>query len=156
MQISIKKYYFALMVMLLALFTVGLTACSNDDEPKGADIVGTWQYNHPDDEENDDYDLYYQFTKDGKFHLVWKSHDESSGYGKRSFFVHHGTYTVSGTKLIVTYDSLDPLTGLAETSEGEYSVQGDRLMFLGGEEPTFTRVEDSVIEPYLNAVPHPC
>ena len=151
-----KKYIFSLMVMLLALFTVGLTACSNDDEPKGADIVGTWQYNHPDDEENDDYDLYYQFTKDGKFHLVWKSHDESSGYGKRSFFVYHGTYTVSGKKLIITFDPDPKYNPDPEPSECEYSVQGDKLMLLGGEYPTFIRVEDSVIEPYLNIVPHPC
>ena len=145
-----------MMAMLLALFTVGLTACSNDDEPKGADIVGTWQYNHPDDEENDDYDLYYQFTKDGKFHLVWKSHDESSGYGKRSFFVYHGTYTVSGKKLIITFDPDPKYNPDPEPSECEYSVQGDKLMLLGGEYPTFIRVEDSVIEPYLNVVPHPC
>ncbi len=154
MQISIKKYYFALMVMLLALLTVGLTACSNDDEPKGTDIVGTWQYNHPDDEEYDDYDLYYQFTKDGKFHQVWKDHAEYY-YGRPSVIVYHGTYTVSGKKLIVTYDSF-PDDGYAEPSGCEYSVQGDKLMLLGGEYPTFIRVEDSVIEPYLNIVPHPC
>ena len=151
-----KKYIYSLMVMLLAVLTVGFTACGKDDEPKVADIVGTWQYNHTDDDEwSDEWDIYYQFTKEGKFHIVEKSHVEYY-YGHPSVIVHHGTYTVSGTKLIVTYDSLDPVTGLAETSEGEYSVQGDRLMFLGGEEPTFTRVEDSVIEPYLNAVPHPC
>ena len=149
MLISMKKYYYGLMVMLMTLVLAGFAACS-DDEPKIADIVGTWQYNHPDDEEYDDYDLYYQFTKDGKFHQVWKSHDESYGYGKSNLIVFHGTYTVSGTKLIVTYDQdLEPV-------EGEYSVQGDRLMFLGGEYPTFIRVEDSVIEPYLNVVPHPC
>lgn len=148
-----KKYIYSLMVMLLALFTVGLTACSNDDEPKGADIVGTWQYNHPDDEEYDDYDLYYQFTKDGKFHCVWKNHEYY--YGRPNFVVNHGTYTVSGKKLIVTYDS-DPDGGNTEPSGCEYSVKGDKLMLLGGEYPTFIRVEDSVIEPYLNAVPHPC
>ena len=150
-----KKYYFALMVMLMTLVSVGLASCGDDDEPKGADIVGTWQYDHPDDEEYVDYDLYYQFTKDGKFHQVWKSHDESYGYGKSNLIVFHGTYTVSGTKLIVTYDS-DPNSDNTEPSGCEYSVQGDKLKLLGGEYPTFIRVEDSVIEPYLNVVPHPC
>ena len=63
--------------------------------------------------------------------------------------VHHGTYTVSGTKLIVTLDpgamSDLPLC----PSECEYSVQGDTLKLLGGDEPTFTRVNDDVIQPYL-------
>ena len=149
-----RKYSYSLMVMLLALLTVGFTACSDDDEPKGADIVGTWQYDHPDDEEYDDYDLYYQFTKDGKFHQVWKDHVEYY-YGRPSVIVYHGTYTVSGKKLIVTYDS-DPNSDYTEPSGCEYSVQGDKLKLLGGEYPTFIRVEDSVIEPYLNVVPHPC
>ncbi len=149
-----KKYYFALMVMLMTLVSVGLASCGDDDEPKGADIVGTWQYDHPDDEEYVDYDLYYQFTKDGKFHQVWKDHVEYY-YGRPSVIVYHGTYTVSGKKLIVTYD-FDPNSDYTEPSGCEYSVQGDKLKLLGGEYPTFIRVEDSVIEPYLNAVPHPC
>ena len=150
-----KKYIFSLMVMLLALFTVGFAACSDDDEPKAADIVGTWQYNHTDDDEwSDEWDIYYQFTKEGKFHIVEKSHVEYY-YGHPSVIVHHGTYTVSGKKLIITFDP-DPDGGYTEPSGCEYSVKGDKLMLLGGEYPTFIRVEDSVIEPYLNAVPHPC
>ena len=150
-----KKCIYSLMAILLALFTVGFAACSDDDEPKAADIVGTWQYNHTDDDEwSDEWDIYYQFTKEGKFHIVEKSHVEYY-YGHPSVIVHHGTYTVSGKKLIVTYD-FDPDGGYAEPSGCEYSVQGDKLMLLGGEYPTFIRVEDSVIEPYLNIVPHPC
>ena len=142
-----KKYIYSLMVMLLALLNVGLTACSDDDEPKGADIVGTWQYNHPDDEEIVDYDIYYQFTKDGKFHYVWKSHELY--YGSANFVVYHGTYTVSGKKLIVTMDPHSIFDLYDEPSVCEYSVQGDRLKLLGGDEPTFTRVDGSVIQPYL-------
>ena len=142
-----KKYIYSLMVMLLALLSVGFTACSDDDEPKGADIVGTWQYDHPDDEDFVDYDIYYQFTKDGKFHYVWKSHEVY--YGRANFVVYHGTYTVSGKKLIVTMDPHSIFDLYDEPSVCEYSVQGDRLKLLGGDEPTFIRVEDSVIEPYL-------
>ena len=144
MLISMKKYYFAVMVMLMALVSVGLTAC--DDEPKVPGIVGTWQHDH----EANSWDIYYQFTKDGKFHYVWKTNIVTPQGLKPTVAVANGTYTVSGKKLIVTYDH-DP-----EPVEGEYSVQGDRLMFLGGDEPTYTRVDDSVIEPYLNVVPHPC
>ena len=39
------------MVILMALVSLGFAACSDDDEPKVADIVGTWQYDHPDDED---------------------------------------------------------------------------------------------------------
>ena len=151
-----KKYIYSLMAILLALLTVGFTACSDDDEPKAADIVGTWQYNHTDDDEwSDEWDIYYQFTKEGKFHIVEKSHVEYY-YGHPSVIVHHGTYTVSGKKLIITFDPDPKYNPNPEPSECEYSVQGDKLTFLGGEYPTFTRVEDSVIEPYLNAVPRPC
>jgi hypothetical protein len=142
-----KKYIYSLMVMLLALLSVGFTACSDDDEPKGADIVGTWQYDHPDDEDFVDYDIYYQFTKDGKFHYVWKSHEVY--YGRANFVVYHGTYTVSGKKLIVTMDPHSIFDLYDEPSVCEYSVQGDRLKLLGGDEPTFTRVDGSVIQPYL-------
>ena len=34
-------------------------------------------------------------------------------------------------------------------SEYEYSEQGDRQKLLGEDEPTFTRVDDNVIQPYL-------
>ena len=136
-----KKWFYALMVMLMALVSLGFAACSDDDEPEGADIVGTWQYNYPEDETLD-IDMFYQFTKDGMFHIVEKFHEPY--IGRPNFFVYHGTYAVSGTKLRITLDGDEVLT-----TECEYLVQGDRLILLGGEEPTFTRVEDSVIEPYL-------
>ena len=142
-----KKYIYLLVVMLLPLLTVGFTACSDDDEPKGADIVGTWQHDHP----NGSWDIYYHFTKDGKFLHVWKAFMYGPNYTLvPTVSVSHGTYTVSGTKLIVTLDG-EPMNDLYLCpSECEYSVQGDRLkLLLDGEEPTFTRVDDSVIQPYL-------
>ena len=144
-----KKYYYGLMVMLMTLVLAGFAACS-DDEPKIADIVGTWQYNHPDDEEYDDYDLYYQFTKDGKFHYVWRTNMITPQGLKPTVAVANGTYTVSGTKLIVTLDSKPNYDLYLCPSECEYSVQGDKLkLLLGEDEPTFTRVDDNVIQPYL-------
>ena len=135
------------MVMLLALLSVGFSACSNDDEPKGADIVGTWQHNH-----HTEYnDVYYYFTKDGKFHYVWKTRIVTSHHGfMPTVVVYHGTYTVSGTKLIVTMDS-NPTDDLYLCpTECEFSVQGDTLkVVLGEEEHTFTRVNDNAIQPYM-------
>ncbi len=130
-----KKYIYSLMVMLLALLSVGFPACSNEEEPKGVDIVGTWSYvaDLP-----GDFAILLQFTKDGKFHEVINSTLVSPS---------HGTYTVSGHKLYLTYI----LENDTATVEYDYSVQGDKLMlYVEGQGPTtFTRVEDSVIQPYL-------
>jgi hypothetical protein len=141
-----KKYIYSLMVMLLALLSVGFTACSNDDEPKVPSIVGTWQHDH----EAGNWDIYYQFTKDGKFHYVWKTNIVTPQGLKPTVAVANGTYTVSGTKLIVTLDS-NPKTDLYLCpSECEYSVQGDKLkLLLGEDEPTFTRVKDNTIPTWV-------
>ena len=135
-----KKYIYSLMVMLVALVLVGFASCG-DDEPEGADIVGTWQYDNPDETAN--YDLFYQFTKDGVFNRVTIFHELS--YGRRNFVVSSGTYTLSGKKVIISFDN----GGEVVSTENPYSVQGDKLKFIGGDEPTFARVDDSVIEPYL-------
>ena len=144
-----KKDSYILMVMLLALLTIGFTACSDDDEPKGADIVGTWQHDHPHNGSRD-WDIYYQFTKDGKFLYVWESYMIEHYTFVPVVVVYRGTYTVSGTKLIVTLDSEPSIDLYLFPSECEFSVQDDSLkLLLGGEEPTFTRVDDSAVQPYL-------
>ena len=135
-----KKFQYFLMVMLVALVLVGFASCG-DDEPEGTDIVGTWQYDNPDETAN--FDLIYQFTKDGVFNRVTIFHELS--YGRRNFVVSSGTYTLSGKKVIISFDN----GGEVVSTENPYSVQGDKLKFIGGDEPTFTRVDDSVIEPYL-------
>ena len=57
--------------MLMALVSVGFAACGDDDdEPKSADIVGTWSL---DTDILGDYEVLFQFTKDGKFHEVHTS-----------------------------------------------------------------------------------
>ncbi|MBR5672991.1 MAG: hypothetical protein IKW97_01190 [Muribaculaceae bacterium] len=140
-----KKYIYSLMFLLMAAISVGLTSCGDDDEPVSSDIVGTWSY---DTDIIGDFAIFFQFTKDGKFHHVHKYIDsEGNSHGSVVF---HGKYAVSGTKLTLTYDPNSILSDESETTECDYSVQGDRLMILsGGETITFTRVSDSVIEPYL-------
>lgn len=138
-----RKCYFALMVLLVALVSVGFAACG-DDEPKVADfVVGTWQYdNH---EMLNDNVLLFQFTRDGKFHLVSKYIGSATDY-----YAYHGTYTVKGYKLIVTFDPSPLLSDESETIEFDYSVEGDKLLlFTNSETLTLIRVNNSVIEPYL-------
>ena len=138
-----KKYYFALMVMLMTLTSVGLAACG-DDEPKVADIVGTWQYYEP--EMYNDASMLLQFTKDGVFHQVVISIKAS---GNTDYVAFHGTYTVKGNKLSFVYDDDEGFDGEDGPFTIEYMVQGDRLMLMDQDHSTFIRVRDSVIEPYL-------
>lgn len=131
-----KKYYFLFTVMLMALVSVGLASCGDDDEPKGSDIVGTWQLKDADGE------TLLQFTKDGKFNEV----DIVVEEGVADLYVEHGTYSLSGDKLTITYVYSFEI----ETVECRYSVNGDKLtitaLYASG---IFTRVDDSVIERYL-------
>lgn len=132
-----KKFYYLLMVMLMGLVSVGFAACGNDDdEPKSPDIVGTWQFKYSEGM------ILLQFTKDGKFNEV----DIVSEEGVADLFIYHGTYSVSGDKLTVTYIYQYE----SETNEYAYQVKGDRLTITTVEgSDTFTRVKDSVIEQYL-------
>ena len=133
------------MVILMALVSVGFASCGDDDEPEGTDIVGTWQYNHPDE---GDIEVFFQFTKDGKFHQVQWFLDVE--YGMPDHMTFHGKYAVSGKKLTITFDPNPLLGDDIVPLECDYSVQGDRLMLLTGDQPiTFNRVQDSVIQPYL-------
>jgi uncharacterized protein (TIGR03066 family) len=139
-----KKCHYLLMVMLLALFSAGLASCGDDDEPKfvDIDIVGTWAFQT---DMEADFALFFQFTKDGKFHEVLTSIVN----GETTYNAFHGTYTVSGNMLHIIYTFQNETE--TETIKCLYSVKGDKLMlYLDNEDPVvFTRVKDSVIEPYL-------
>ena len=140
-----KKCSYSLVVLLVALMAVGFTACGDDDEPKGADIIGAWEL---DSDVDGDFTVFFQFTKDGKFHYVQKYLDAEDGMPDHITF--HGKYAISGRKLTITFNPNPLLGDEIETFECDYSVQGDRLMLLtGGETITFTRVKASTIEPYL-------
>ena len=137
-----KKYCYVLIVILMTSVSVGLVSCSDDDEPKSADIVGTWAL---DTDIDGDFAILFQFTKDGKFHEVQTSIVNGKVIQSHVF---HGTYTVSGHKLFITYF----FENETEIVENDYSVYGDKLMLYinkGEATATFTRVKDSVIEPYL-------
>lgn len=129
-----------LMVMLMALVSVGFASCGDDDEPKDSSIVGTWiQYNIDGIESST---IMIQFTKNGIYHEV-DTHLEDEHVVS---YVYKGKYTVSGNKLTVTYNYHYE----DETVNCTYQVKGDQLTIThGGESSTLTRVEDSLIEPYL-------
>ena len=136
-----KKCYYFLMVMLLALVSVNLTACGDDDdEPSGGgDIVGTWQQKYVD--EDGSGEVLIQFTKNGRFHEfdIYTDRD-----GDVDVAVDHGSYTLSGNKMTVTYDDDDFFI-----IECTVTVKGDKLtVSQSGYSTTYNRVKDSLIEKY--------
>lgn len=139
-----KKFYFFLTVILLALVSVGVTSCGDDnDEPTNSNIVGTWQVKGIDDE-GEAFENLVQFTKNGKWHAV----DIYYEYDETDVDVEHGTYTVSGDNVMVTYTD----DGHSITETFTYQVKGDKLTLSYEYYPltvVYTRVKDSVIERYL-------
>ena len=130
--------------MLLTLVSVGVASCGDDkDEPVNSDIVGTWQVNAI-DEDGEAYENLVQFTKNGKWHSV----DIHYEFDEVDVDVEHGSYSVSGNKIMVTYTDY----GHSITQTFTYEVKGNKLMLSYMDYPvvlTYIRVSDSVIEKYL-------
>ena len=139
-----KKFYMFLSVMLLTLVSVGFVSCGDDkDEPKSADIVGTWQVKAI-AEDGESVENLVQFTKDGK----WNSVEIYEGEAGVEVEVDHGTYTVSGNKITVTFKE----DGVTVSEKFTYEVKSDKLILTSEDFPvavTYVRVKDSVIERYL-------
>lgn len=150
-----KKQLFLLAAMLLAVMSISLTACGDDnDEPgSGGDIVGTWECDISRtliDEMSDMYksgNQLIQFRSDGTMVTVMAyvlTDTWAAITGERDDIeVEYGTYRISGDKLI---------SGDGETVK--FKLQGNKLTLTptsGIILPlTFTRVSDSVINKYLN------
>ena len=131
-------------VMFLALVSVSVTSCGDDkDEPVNSDIVGTWQVKGI-DEDGEAYENLVQFTQNGKWHSVEIYYE----FDETDVDVEHGTYSVSGNKVIVTYTD----DGHSISQTFNYEVKGDKLMLSYLDYPvviTYIHVNDSVIERYL-------
>ncbi len=138
-----KKYYFLLVAMMMAIVSVGLTACGSDDddEPQNTSIVGTWKTSGTEDGVN--YVSLIQFTKDGKFNgvQIWTEN------GENEIEVSKGTYTASNDVLMITETDED---GEADPYIINYQLKGKQLIltFLYNS-VTFTQTQDSEIEKYL-------
>lgn len=141
-----KKFLFLSMAMIMAILSLGLTACGDDDkdEPSGAnaDLVGTWKMTGSED--GFSYISLVQFTKDGKFYNV-----EVSEYnGEVETDISRGTYTVKGDVITITakddgYDEVD-------TYSVKYQIKGKQLIVSeGGYSMTYSQAKNSEIEKYL-------
>ena len=138
-----KKFLFLSMAMIMAILSLGLTACGDDkDEPEGtnADLVGTWKMTGT--EGGYSYTSYVQFTKDGKFNNV-EIYTED---GETEVEVVKGTYTVNGDVITITenYD------GEVDTYSVRFQIKGKQLIVSeAGYSVTYTQAKNSEIEKYL-------
>ena len=163
-----KKIYYLMVAMLMAMTTLSLTACGDENEedgPNGGDgnIVGTWKANLTNtiDEKDADYiekvEALIQFKKGGKYvsvtiiHYTKKGIEEIRQYEPNfknpQVEVDNGTYSVNGNKL-TTFDSE------GERDESTFSISGKKLTITyieDGQEVkmTLTRVDDKEINKYL-------
>ena len=138
-----KKFLFLSLAMIMAILSLGLTACGDDkDEPEStnADLVGTWKMTGT--EGGYSYTSLIQFTKDGKFNNV-EIYTED---GETEVEVVKGTYTVNGDVITITenYD------GEVDTYSVRFQIKGKQLIVSeAGYSVTYTQAKNSEIEKYL-------
>ena len=150
-----KKQLFLLAAMLLAVMSISLTACGDDnDEPgSGGDIVGTWECDISRtliDEMSDMYksgDQLIQFRSDGSMvtvsaYILTDAWAQITG-DTEEVEIEYDTWRISDDKII---------SGNGETVK--YKLKGNKLTLTptsGVIIPfTFTRVNDSHINKYVN------
>lgn len=151
-----KKIYSILMLAMMAVAALSFTACGNDDVDDandGGNIVGTWKYDdislnslldnlyedvYGDDYEDNSYtDAYIQFRENGTYVDI-------EVYDDGDVDVERGTYKVEDGFLIMREGG--------EDFTYTYKVSGKKLSvtFGGAITMTLTKVNDSVIDKYLN------
>lgn len=156
-----KRYYSLLLLIMMAVVTLGLTACGSDDndEPEGGDIVGTWSSDLSKEIVEAMSDFYssgeelIQYRSDGTFVSVFaytlkpewaELFDDDEDHVVE---VERGKYTTNGNKITLVYSD-----GKKEIDT--FSVKGNTLTMTTTAgiiiTATFTRVSDSEIEKYLN------
>ena len=82
-----KKYLFLLMAMMMAVMTVGLTACGDDDEPKSG-INGTWERTETDADGRGTLKFIFK-NNSVTYKEYWKGFD-----GDDEDDTYKGTYTI--------------------------------------------------------------
>ena len=137
-----KKYYFLLVAIMMAMVSIGLTACGDDeDEPKFSDIIGTWKMTGAQNGAN--YIILQQFTKDGKSYDV----EILTMDGVTEVEVWRGTYSIN--QVVISIDERND-AGDNRAFNLKYQIKGKQLILSDAVKSyEFTQVSDSEIEKYL-------
>lgn len=96
------------MALVAVLMCVSFVACgSDDDEPEGASIIGTWKY-------TSSYDGNGTFTFKSNGSLVWDDGEETTS---------NHTYTLNGSELKIIFNDNDDYT------LGSFTMNGNNATY---------------------------
>ena len=137
-----KKFFNLFYAALFAVLAISLTACSNDDEPDGGDIVGTWK-NVSEIASAMGTTQYIRFESDGNYYEVNIMPDGYPWYGevevsKGNWRKNGNSLTISGEDFIKTTSSIKTLTNKKLVIETI------------GLSQEYKKVDNSVIDKYLD------
>lgn len=143
-----KKIYSMMMMLAMMVAALSFTACSSDDDDNSSggysEFVGTWSYQSSTGwtDEVDSFEpvdfWYIQFKSDGTLIEVQEDSSEAQGYA-----VEYGKWTVSNNKLTVQ------IVGITATYDVITKESNQMTLAIWGETLYFTKVNDSVIQKYL-------
>lgn len=144
-----KNFVTLFFVALFATMTLILPSCSKDDDPKSADITGTWECvsSFTDDidwgdlefgdDSCEDTKSYVRFADGGKYTEVIVEGDDVD--------VSEGTWTRSGDKITIKGDGIITYTaGIVEITNNTLTLE------LMGFTVSYKKVPDSTIDKYLD------
>ena len=137
---TMKKHLYQLLVALIALSSLFLVSCNDEEDISSGDIVGTWEWDSFDSE---DYwgKQYVQFNADGEYIEVNLNADGTIEYIDRG-----GQWERIGNTVIISDEGEEiPTTAVITKLSNE-----DLTLTLLGISMSYKRVDDSVIEKYLN------
>lgn len=135
-----KKYLYQFFVVVLAITSFTFVSCSdNDEEVSSSDIVGTWEWDSFNTEAFGKQ--YVQFNPNGEFIEV-----DVDGYGSEGDVdIIRGQWKKVGNTISISGKGVTPITSKIT------NLTNTDLTLVGlGIQMSYKRVDDSVIEKYLN------
>lgn len=137
---TMKKHLYQLLVALIAFSSLFLVSCNDEEDISSGDIVGTWEWDFFDSE---DYwgKQYVQFNADGEYIEVNLNADGTIDYIDRG-----GQWERNGNTVIISDEGEEIPTAAVITKLSNE----DLTLTVLGISMSYKRVDDSVIEKYLN------
>lgn len=136
-----KKYLKLLFVALFAAMTVSLYSCkSDDDEPDGGDIVGTWKEKSI---EAMGITHYLQLRADGTAVTIGVFDDDIWSWVEDKVDIEYGKWSKSGDTLTIIDDEVTSNATIVKLTSKELGISA--LGFT----TYYERVSDSEVEKYL-------
>lgn len=140
-----KRILTILMMLMLTFAALNFTACGDDEEAWGGNIVGTWKTDIWGD--GSEYD-YIQFREDGTYIEV--DVEMWDWDGKEHTEIDYGTWRTADGNLYVEESGNDPVVCKYRVSGNKLTIQyPENLGLFIDIKLVYVRVSSSVIEKYL-------